>query len=74
VLPHLIEDLDLILAAAADLTEGAPIALGAARAEDGPEGLRYFNGLAVTDEAGGVTDFYDKAHLVPFGSSSPSTA
>jgi apolipoprotein N-acyltransferase len=29
--------------------------------------VRYFNGLAVTDAAGRVVGFYDKAHLVPFG-------
>jgi apolipoprotein N-acyltransferase len=67
VLPFLIEDAGPTLAAAAGLTGGAPIALGAARLEQGAERDRYFNGLALTDGAGGVVDFYDKAHLVPFG-------
>ena len=41
----------------------APVALGVQRAEDDT----YFNSMVVLDQAGAVTQTYDKHHLVPFG-------
>jgi apolipoprotein N-acyltransferase len=48
------------IAAAAN---GTPVVLGLNRREDG----RWFNSLVVVDDAGNVSQLYDKHHLVPFG-------
>lgn len=53
---------------ASEAAGGAALILGIQRRETGPGGgLRYFNSMAVLDEAGAVSAVYDKHHLVPFG-------
>lgn len=47
----------------ADAAQGAPVALGVQRIEQG----RFFNSLVVLDADGSVAARYDKHHLVPFG-------
>ncbi|QOL81485.1 apolipoprotein N-acyltransferase [Pseudooceanicola spongiae] len=46
-----------------EAANGAPVAFGINRSEDG----RYYNSLAVIGPDGTVADLYDKHHLVPFG-------
>ena len=52
----------------ADVIDGrASLAVGAIRAETGPEGTNYFNSVYLFGPDGTVRDIYDKVHLVPFG-------
>jgi apolipoprotein N-acyltransferase len=53
---------------AADAAGEAALILGIQRRQTGPGGgTQYFNSMAVLDAAGGLSDVYDKHHLVPFG-------
>ncbi|WP_372603839.1 apolipoprotein N-acyltransferase [Actibacterium sp.] len=52
-----------ILRQIASAANGVPVVLGVHRRE----GSRAFNAAVVLDQAGGVTQIYDKHHLVPFG-------
>ena len=61
--PYLIEPGHPVLARLSDAARGAPLAVGAQRAE----GYRYFNTLVVIGPDGTIADAYDKHHLVPFG-------
>ncbi|WP_158965592.1 apolipoprotein N-acyltransferase [Chachezhania sediminis] len=55
------------LARMAGAAAGVPLAFGAVRDQFAEDGVRYYNTLAVMDDAGDVTELYDKHHLVPFG-------
>lgn len=61
-IPTILERSDPLFAEIMARTANIPAVAGLRRTE----GRRYFNSLAVFDESG-VTDLYDKHHLVPFG-------
>ncbi len=61
--PVLLDEAGPALEAIKRAAGGATIAVGIQRLD----GARFYNALAVLDETGGVTDVYDKHHLVPFG-------
>ncbi|WP_375257270.1 apolipoprotein N-acyltransferase [Citreimonas sp.] len=65
-LPMLLEDAGNAFAAMTDAADGAPVASGILRYEDG----RYYNALALIED-GAATQIYDKHHLVPFGEYMP---
>lgn len=62
-LPFLLESGDPGAAEVARAASGAPVLVGAQRAE----GVRYYNSLALLGPGGRIDDLYDKHHLVPFG-------
>jgi apolipoprotein N-acyltransferase len=66
-LPYLFEYHPELAPMIADAAQGATVALGVQRAEDG----RYWNSLAVIEPDGRVSQTYDKHHLVPFGEYMP---
>lgn len=61
--PHLAQNAPRLLEAAGAAGRGAPVALGILRAEN----TTLFNSMIVLNEAGQITQTYDKHHLVPFG-------
>ncbi|MEM8692172.1 MAG: apolipoprotein N-acyltransferase [Pseudomonadota bacterium] len=66
-LPYLVEHAQVVFDRIAEASSGKPVALGIQRrSEQG-----YFNSMVVLDEAGQVTQTYDKHHLVPFGEYMP---
>jgi apolipoprotein N-acyltransferase len=66
-LPLRLEDAATALGAISAAAEGAPVALGAQRAERAPGRTRHFNSLALIAADGSLSQVYDKHHLVPFG-------
>jgi len=66
-LPYLFEYHPELAPMIAEAAQGATVALGVQRAEDG----RYWNSLAVIEPDGRVSQTYDKHHLVPFGEYMP---
>jgi apolipoprotein N-acyltransferase len=60
---YLLEYADDALDQVADAARGAPTVLGINRRD----GARYFNAALVVEQGDGVTDIYDKSHIVPFG-------
>ncbi|WP_116086767.1 apolipoprotein N-acyltransferase [Tropicimonas sp. IMCC34011] len=66
-IPWLLEEAGAALQMIAEASGGRPVALGVQRIE----GAAYYNSLVVLDGQGGVTDLYDKHHLVPFGEYMP---
>ncbi len=62
-MPYLAHNAPGLLEAAGAAGRGAPVALGILRAE----GTTLFNSVIVLNEAGQITQTYDKHHLVPFG-------
>ena len=49
------------------LPAGTSLVTGAYRVEKAGESRRVFNSIYLIDDAGTITDVYDKVHLVPFG-------
>ena len=66
-LPYLQETAQVVFDVIGTAARGAPVVLGIQRRMDDA----YFNGLVVLDDAGQVTQTYDKHHLVPFGEYMP---
>ena len=66
-LPYLFEYHPELAPMIAEAAQGATVALGVQRAEEG----RYWNSLAVIEPDGTVRQTYDKHHLVPFGEYMP---
>ena len=66
-LPYLFEYHPELAPMIAEAAQGATVALGVQRAEEG----RYWNSLAVIEPDGTVSQTYDKHHLVPFGEYMP---
>ncbi len=66
-------DPDALAQIGAALPERTVLITGAARLEQGPPDAggrptaQYFNAVQVVASGGGITDSYDKVHLVPFG-------
>ena len=66
-LPYLMDYHPELAPMIAEAAQGATVALGVQRAEDG----RYWNSLAVIEPDGSISQTYDKHHLVPFGEYMP---
>lgn len=66
-IPWRVERADAPLSQIAEAGGAATVALGAIRVAE----QRYYNAMVVLDEQGGVTQAYDKHHLVPFGEYMP---
>ncbi|HSG54611.1 MAG TPA: apolipoprotein N-acyltransferase, partial [Paracoccaceae bacterium] len=62
-IPYWLNNAGDALAAIGSAARGAPVALGVLR----EDGVLAYNSLVVLDPSGGVTQLYDKYHLVPFG-------
>jgi apolipoprotein N-acyltransferase len=62
-IPWLLDQAQPILEEAALAANGTPLAIGLQRGD----GARYYNTLAIIDDAGQARQLYDKTHLVPFG-------
>ncbi|MGO4909239.1 apolipoprotein N-acyltransferase [Pseudorhodobacter sp. W20_MBD10_FR17] len=67
--PYLLNDNDGLVQAIAAKGQGAQVAVGIQRVENGPspDAVRGYNTLAVISPQGQVSQTYDKHHLVPFG-------
>ncbi len=65
--PYLLRDAGPTLREVARRAGPARVILGIQRSD----GAQYYNSLVVLDQAGAVTQTYDKAHLVPFGEYTP---
>ncbi len=65
--PFLLDRDRALLAESAAAAAPGRLILGIRRVEDGAEGPRWFNSLAVLAPDGGTAAVYDKHHLVPFG-------
>ena len=65
--PFLLDRDRALLAELAAAAAPGRLILGIRRVEDGAEGPRWFNSLAVLAPDGGTAAVYDKHHLVPFG-------
>ncbi|WP_415233636.1 apolipoprotein N-acyltransferase [Pseudorhodobacter sp.] len=61
--PYLLNDNEAMVQAIARAGQGAQVAVGIQRVE----GNRGYNSLAVVKSDGGISQLYDKHHLVPFG-------
>ena len=65
--PAWLNDIDGLLPVISDAAKGRPLVFGINRAERG----RVYNSLAVLHDQAGITEVYDKHHLVPFGEFMP---
>lgn len=65
--PFLLGEAPWLQAGIAEAAGGRPVILGINRAEQAPEGERWFNSLAVLGPDGAALAVYDKVRLVPFG-------
>ena len=62
-LPYRLDQAGTVLKRMANASGGTPVVFGVDRVD----GRRRFNSMVQIDADGGVTDIYDKVHLVPFG-------
>jgi apolipoprotein N-acyltransferase len=67
--PYLLNDIEGLIQAIAANAQGAQVAMGIQRVEEGATSndVRGYNSLAVISGQGQVSQIYDKHHLVPFG-------